>query len=63
MGYQIKIKDKNDQIIGEMMSAEVSDITKLINKGMKVINVQTNEEITTDNLFMESGTSDGFVEC
>lgn len=63
MGYQIKIKDSNDQIIGEMMSAETSDITKLIDKGMKVINVQTNTEITKEDLFMESGTSDGFMEC
>ena len=62
MGYQIKIKDKDDQIIGEMMSAENSEIIKLLNKGLKVIDVQTNEEFDKESLIMESGVSDGFME-
>jgi len=62
MGYQIKIKDKDDQIIGEMMSAENSEIIKLLNKGLKVIDVQTNEEFNKESLIMESGVSDGFME-
>lgn len=62
MGYQIKIKDTNDEIIGELMSADNSDIIKLINKGLRVVNVQTNEEFDKDELMMESGVSDGLIE-
>jgi hypothetical protein len=62
MGYQIKIKDVKDQIIGEMISADNSDIIKLLNKGFRVINEQTNEEFNKDNLIMETGVSDGLIE-
>lgn len=62
MGYQIKIKDSNDEIIGEMMTAENCDIIKLLDKGLKVINVQTNEEFNKDTLIQESGISDGLIE-
>jgi hypothetical protein len=62
MGYQIKIKDNKNEIIGEMMSADNSDIIKLINKGLRVVNVQTNEEFNKDSLIMESGVSDGLIE-
>lgn len=62
MGYQIKIKDTKDEIIGELMSADNSDIIKLINKGLKVVNVQTNEEFNKDELMMEQGVSDGLIE-
>lgn len=62
MGYQIKIKDSNDQIIGEMMTADNDDIIKLLNKGMKVINVQTNEEFKKEEIIQECGVSDGLME-
>ena len=55
MGYQIKIKDSSDKIIGEMMSADNSDILKFINKGMKVIDVQTNKEFVKEELIQECG--------
>ena len=63
MGYQIKIKDSSDNIIGEMMSADNSDILKFINKGMKVIDVQTNKEFVKEELIQECGISDGLMEC
>ena len=63
MGYQIKIKDSSDKIIGEMMSADNSDILKFINKGMKVIDVQTNKECVKEELIQECGISDGRMEC
>ena len=63
MGYQIKIKDSSDKIIGEMMSADNSDILKFINKGMKVIDVQTNKELVKEELIQECGISDGLMEC
>lgn len=63
MGYQIKIKDSSDKIIGEMMSADNSDILKFINKGMKVIDVQTNKEFVKEELIQGCGISDGLMEC
>ena len=63
MGYQIKIKDSSDKIIGEMMSADNSDILKFINKGMKVIDVQTNKEFAKEEFIHECGISDGLMEC
>lgn len=62
MGYQVKITDANDQIIGELMSAENSDILTLLNKGMKVINVQTNTEFKKEDLLAQEGVSDGLIE-
>lgn len=63
MGYQIKITDSSNQMIGEMMTADKSDILKFLNKGMKVIDVQTNKEFNKDEIIMECGISDGLVEC
>lgn len=63
MGYQIKITDSSNQMIGEMMTADKSDILKFLNKGLKVIDVQTNKEFNKDEIIMECGISDGLVEC
>ena len=63
MGYQIKITDSSNQMIGEMMTADKSDILKFLNKGLKVIDVQTNKEFNKEEMIMECGISDGLVEC
>lgn len=63
MGYQIKITDSSNQMIGEMMTADKSDILKFLNKGMKVFDVQTNKEFNKEEIIMECGISDGLVEC
>lgn len=63
MGTAIKILDKDNKVIGELMTATTSDIDKFINKGLKVIDINTGQEITgtcsnTDTF----GVSDGFID-
>ena len=59
--YSIKILDNDQKIIGEMMTATCSDITKFINKGFTVINVETGEQITLESMNDSLGVSDGAI--
>lgn len=59
--YAIKILDNDQKIIGEMMTASYSDITKFINKGFTVINIETNEKITLESMTDTMGVSDGGI--
>ena len=59
--YAIKILDNDQKIIGEMMTASYSDITKFISKGFTVINIETNEKITLESMTDTMGVSDGGI--
>lgn len=59
--YSIRILDNNQKIIGEMMTATCSDITKFINKGFIVMNVETGEQITLESMNDSLGVSDGAI--
>lgn len=57
--YSIRILDNEQHIIGEMMTATCSDITKFINKGFTVMNIETGEQITLESMNESLGVSDG----
>jgi cobalamin biosynthesis protein CbiD len=57
--YSIRILDNDQHIIGEMMTATCSDITKFINKGFTVMNIETGEQITLESMNESLGVSDG----
>ena len=59
--YSIRIYDNNQQFIGEMMTATCSDITKFINKGFVVMNIETGEQITIESMNQALGVSDGAI--
>ena len=48
--YNIRITDTNDVLIGELMTATPIDITKFIDKGLKVIDLTTKKEIHREDV-------------
>ena len=62
MTYAIKILDSSNMIVGEMLTASKSQVEQFINKGMKVIDIHTNSELTISDLISDSvGVSDGLI--
>ena len=62
MTYAIKILDNSNMIVGEMLTASKSQVEQFINKGMKVIDIHTNSELTISDLISDSvGVSDGLI--
>ena len=59
--YAIEIRDGNDNLIGELMTATSSDIFKFLNKGFKVIDKMTGSELNTATVSDTIGVSDGFI--
>lgn len=59
MDHAIKILDSNEKVVGKMMTASYSDIAKFINKGFKVVDMATNEELTLESMDPSIGVSDG----
>jgi hypothetical protein len=62
MTYNINILDENHQHVGDLMTASVSDITRLLDKGMIVVDKITGQEITREMLMDTIGVSDGMIE-
>lgn len=60
--YSIIIYDNNNKIIGELMTATPTDIIKFINKGFRVANKITGNDITIDELKQNIGVSDGVID-
>ena len=60
--YSIIIYDNNNKIIGELMTATPTDIIKFINKGFRVVNKITGNDITIDELKQNIGVSDGVID-
>lgn len=50
MTFSIKILDASDNIVGELMTATPSQIQTFINKGMKVIDIHTNSELSLNDV-------------
>jgi hypothetical protein len=61
MTYSIQIYDNKHEVIGELMTASVSDILKLINKGFHVVDKLTGNELTEAQLTSMIGVSDGLI--
>lgn len=62
MTYQVDILDSSNNHIGELMTASDSDILKLINKGLIVIN-KSNGQVIQESAVVDSiGVSDGIIE-
>ena len=59
--YSIRIYDSDQHLIGKMMTATCADITKFINKGFIVMNVETGEQITLESMNESLGVSDGAI--
>ena len=57
--YAIKILDQTDHLVGEMMTASYSDVSKFIDKGFKVIDITNGSEISKEDLDKTIGVSDG----
>ena len=50
MTFSIKILDASGNIVGELMTATPSQIQTFINKGMKVIDIHTNSELSLNDV-------------
>lgn len=63
MTYAIKILDNKDNIVGELMNASAEQVRTFIDKGMKVIDIHTNSELSLNNLTIDDtvGVSDGLI--
>ena len=62
MTYAIKILDSNGSLIGKLVAATSEDVIKFINKGLIVIDIATNEQITMEKVTSKIGVSDGFID-
>ena len=62
MTFNITIMDCNHKHVADLMTATVSDIMKLLDKGMIVINQMDRSEITKESLMAMTGVSDGMIE-
>lgn len=62
MTYSIKIYDNQGSVIGELLTATPQDIMKYINKGFVVIDINTNKELTMNDVSETVGVSDGFID-
>lgn len=62
MTYSIKIYDNQGSVIGELPTATPQDIMKYINKGFVVIDINTNKELTINDVSETVGVSDGFID-
>lgn len=62
MTYSIKIYDNQGSVIGELPTATPQDIMKYINKGFVVIDINTNKELTMNDVSETVGVSDGFID-
>jgi hypothetical protein len=65
MTYSIKILDTSNNIVGELMTATPSQIQTLINKGMKIIDIHTNSELSLNDVINADtiGVSDGLISA
>lgn len=61
MMYSIKITDQAGGFIGEKPNASASDIMKLLNKNLVVIDIMTNQRLTVDMVSSGIGVSDGLI--
>ena len=60
--YQyLQIFDKNNDQIGELMTATPNDVLKYINKGFKVIEKSSGMQLTEDMVTSTMGVSDGLI--
>lgn len=59
--YNVKILDKDDELIGEMMTASSEDVRNFINRGFKVVNNEDGTVITEAALMDTLGVSDGCI--
>lgn len=61
MIYAIQIKDSTNKNVGELMTASISDILALLNKGMIVTDKNTGHQFTIEEVSSMIGVSDGLV--
>ena len=59
MVYSVKIIDINGTPIGQRMNASPEDVLKFSEKGFRVIDMQSEAEITADMVTARMGVSDG----
>ena len=61
--FSIKIYDQQGNLIGELPTASIRDITRYIEKGFIIKDLNTGNEITIDDINRMVGVSDGFIGC
>lgn len=59
--YSITILDQQGKKIGELMTATQTEILQFINKGFKVIDRMTGQELTESSMSSVIGVSDGLI--
>ena len=59
--YAIDILDKQNKKIGELMTANMSEILQLINKGFTIVDKATNQQITENMLLATVGVSECII--
>ena len=60
--FNISILDENHKHVGDLMTASVEEIKRLLDKGMIVINQMDHTEITHETLMNMTGVSDGMIQ-
>lgn len=63
MTFSIVIFDKKDKQIGELMNATQTQIITFINKGFRVVDRATHQDLTIEMITSMIGVSDGVIEC
>lgn len=61
MTYAIQIFDNNHKNVGELMTASLTDIMSLLNKGMHVVDKATGREFDINTVCQMIGVSDGAI--
>ena len=61
MTYAIQLFDNTHHIVGELMTASLSDILTYLNKGLIVIDKTTNQEFDKETVAQMIGVSDDAV--
>lgn len=59
--YAIKIIDTNGKAVGELMTASLSDVLSLMDKGMTVIDQNTGTPFTREGVCSMMGVSEGVM--
>jgi len=59
--FSIKIEDSSGKHVGQLMTASLSDIISLMDKGMTIIDTNTNTPFTREGIYSMMGVSDGVM--
>ena len=59
--FSIKIEDSSGKCVGKLMTASLTDIISLMDKGMTIIDNNTNMPFTREGVYSMMGVSEGVM--